>query len=176
METQFDETCMIYLCRFDATETVTNSAFSMIWPRVAAAQGGSPVWPDSNGNRIIEISELFDAIDYYFSGEPIPAPEPLPVARTSVSKWVQSPITSAHHGLGLLNSAEEGPIYGPWYLSLECHSAGEPAVFTWRIGTPIFTNELDFQEMSIETTLGNVSQSDVWLYLPPEGIRTDYFA
>ena len=54
------------------------AALSLVLPRVAAAQGhtSSLIWPDSNGNGIIDIAELFDVIDFYFSGDPIPAPEP----------------------------------------------------------------------------------------------------
>ena len=63
----------------------------------------------------IDIVDLFTVIDLYFSGDPIPAP-----SVGGDNKWVRSSYTSTADGLGLTNSVEDDPIYGPWYLYLAC--------------------------------------------------------
>lgn len=148
------------------------AAVSLILPRVAGAQGAS-VWPDSNGNRIIEIGELFDVIDYYFSGDTIPEP----ATPASASKWVQNPITSTSHGFGLVNSAEDGSVFGPWYLSLQCDANGNPGVFLWNVPGWIYSNAdtLEFEETALDTTVADSTQADAWYYWPADGFSSDYF-
>ena len=156
------------------------AAMSLTLPRLAAAQGDecSMDWLDQNCNGSIDIADLFTVIDLYFSGDPIPATEPDPAPPSGGDKWVRVPVTSTVDGLGLVNSVEDGPIYGPWYLSLECNAAGNPGVFIWSIPHWIFGSDWgEFREMSIKTVVGDVSQSDAWYYFPPEaeGGRADYF-
>ena len=56
---------------------LTAAALSLTLPRLAAAQGESAagVWPDSNGNGVVDRSEVINVIRLYFSGGPIPASE-----------------------------------------------------------------------------------------------------
>ena len=56
---------------------LTAAALSLALPRLAAAQGApaAGVWPDSNGNGVVDRSEVINVIRLYFSGDPIPAPE-----------------------------------------------------------------------------------------------------
>ena len=152
---------------------LTAAALSLALPRLAAAQGESCSldWLDQNCNGIIDIADLFNVIDLYFSGDAIPAP---PVGGDN--KWVRSPVTSTVDGLGLTNSVEDGLIYGPWYLSLECDVAGNPGVFIANIAQRILSDVAEFEEISIETVVGNVSQPDAWYYHPPEDPRADYFS
>ena len=45
---------------------------------VSAESGSNLGCVDSNGNGVIDISELFDVIDAYFDGTPVSTPEPTP--------------------------------------------------------------------------------------------------
>ncbi len=54
-------------------------AFSAISIGVVSAQSGSNLGcVDSNGNGVVDISELFDVIDAYFDGTRVSPPEPEP--------------------------------------------------------------------------------------------------
>ena len=85
---------------------------------------------------------------------------------------MQSPILSDHHGLGLLNSAEDGAVRGPWHLSLDC--VGIVGVYIRRVESGIFSGDLEFQQVDMETTVGTATQPDTWFYSPSEDLRTDY--
>ena len=153
---------------------LTAAALSLAWPRLVAAQGESCSldWLDQNCNGSIDIGDLFTVIDLYFSGEPIPEP---PVGGDN--KWVRSPIAQNADGLGLANSVEDGPIHGSWYLSLECSEAGNPGVYIRNIRQRIFSSdEVEHQELSIETVLGNVSEPDAWFYFPAGDGYPEYFS
>ena len=153
---------------------LTAAVLSLALPRLAAAQGESCSmdWLDQNCNGIIDIADLFNVIDLYFSGDAIPAP---PVGGDN--KWVRSSVTSTADGLGLTNSVEDDPIYGPWYLYWTCSSAGNPGVFIRNTRQLIYSSDWgEFREMSIKTVVGNVSQPDAWFYFPPEDHQTDYFS
>ena len=153
---------------------LTAAVLSLALPRLAAAQGESCSidWLDQNCNGIIDIADLFNVIDLYFSGDPIPAP-----SVGGDNKWVRSSVTSTADGLGLTNSVEDDPIYGPWYLYLTCSSAGNPGVFIRNTRQLIYSSDWgEFREMSIKTVVGNVSQPDAWFYFPPEDHQTDYFS
>ena len=152
---------------------LTAAALSLILPRLAAAQGESAagVWPDSNGNGVVDRSEVINVIRLYFSGGPIPA------SPAGGDKWVRNPVTSTVDGLGLVNSVEDGPNYGPWYLSLSCSSAGNPGVFIRNIRHLIYSSDWgESREMSLRTVVGNVTQPDAWFYFPPEDDWADYFS
>ena len=69
-------------------------AFGAISIGVVSAQSGSNLGCiDSNGNGVVDISELFDVIDAYFDGTPISSPEPEPTPgnladATEANLWI----------------------------------------------------------------------------------------
>ena len=142
---------------------LTAVALSLALPRLAEAQGESCSleWLDQNCNGVVDITDLFNVIDLYFSGDPIPATAVDPAV--GGGKWIQT-----GPRLGLINSAEDGPHYGPWYLALGCTSAGDLGVFLQNVRGDIFNVDLEDQrELSLKTVVGTVNQPDTWVYTAP---------
>ena len=64
---------------FGAVIVLSLVAFGAISIGAVSADSGSNLGcVDSNGNGVIDVSELFDVIDAYFDGTPVSPPEPTP--------------------------------------------------------------------------------------------------
>ena len=153
---------------------IAAAALSLALPRMAEAHSAPRMaCVDSNGNGTVDRAEVIAVIRLYFSGDPIPCPGPDPVSPSGGDKWVQT-----GDRLGLINSAEDGSGFGPWYMSLSCQPDGNPGVYIRNVRGRIYSDDGgDFREIPLKTVVGTVSQPETWFYFPVQrDWRSDYFA
>lgn len=122
---------------------------------------------DRNGNGVVDISELFDAIDAYFSQTPCFADDS--------SEWTVSNIDDKKTVYTVVSQEHSNSGLSPWWLSAECSASGRPAVFMGKVWAEIFTN-VDNQELDILVDIDGVRSEQTWDYYERSGINSDYLS
>lgn len=142
-----------------ATLCVVGAATSAVLAAVNAQDlnGGVNCVVDEDGNGLVEISELFNVIDWYFNGT-----QCLPEGR---SDWTVSIPNGGEPIYAVLSQEDSGATYpGPWWLSLECNRLGSTIMVmgsTWGV---IF-KDLDDQEVGVTANVDGVVSEHSWSYL-----------
>ena len=128
------------------------------------SDGGADCTVDRDGNGFVDISELFNVIDWYFDRTLCAAPESEPLS------WTAS---RSHGGDPEYLVLSEEQNTNPWLLSVECSAEGSPAVFLTTAWDVIYAEEED-HDVSVDARIDGVLSEQTWSYKAPEGTLNDY--
>lgn len=141
------------LIAFCAVGVVASLAFVAV--SANESNGGVVCLADADGNGTVEITELFNVIDWYFNETRC-----LPDS----SDWTVSQIDGEPPIYSVLSQRENAPGIGPWYLSLECvnQDRGHIGVFMGTIWKDIYPNTEDTRITATVEIDGEVSEQTWW--------------
>ena len=128
------------------------------------SNGGVNCVVDENGNGFVEITELFDVIDWYFDRTRCAAPANDPSAWTVSQSDGRNPVYTV--------LSQEAPG-GPFWLTLSCNAQGNRWVFMGAT-LGIIYSETEDHALWVLAHIDGVLSEQPWYYRAPTDIHSDY--
>ena len=122
---------------------------------------------DADGSGFVEITELFNVIDWYFDQARCAAPEN--------DNWTVSLSDNREPFYTVVSQEEGGTGIGPWWMTMTCTRHGTVGVFMGSIWEVIFTRSVDSTE-TVLVKIDGVLSEQIWRYSAASGPVFDYLS